>query len=372
MSDSIDCSFLRRDTILLNGLSKEKMDYNYSLYFDESGNTRCFWIKDGKYNVDPFTHFVLGGIVSNSTIDLEYAKDKIGCNFTVQEIKTRNVCRGSFEECLKNQKLSNYFDLLIEKECFVHFSIVELFYYSIVDIVDSITNSIDTDVFELKNELYNIMRYDIDKTLDTMKQYNYPNIDDNDIKDFLLSSIRTVDEYIANTGKANDFTYKLRILFQLAQSKSKLIFIQDEEGGSLLQSFWQFYMRPIYMFRNSNIVFDEELEIQEKVDSCRMIVDDAVLNNYKFVNSKSNVMIQLSDVFSGVLARYFRFLNTNLNNVEEHIAKFDPVQLLTFNKLNHILNISYMENSAFWDMFVCNDMRRLFTDIVEKYSSIQE
>ena len=366
MPNSIDYTSIRRGTILLNGLSKEKMDSKYSLYFDESGNNRCFWIKDGKYNVDPFTHFVLGGIVSNSTIDLEYAKNKIGCNSTVQEIKTRNVCRGAFEDCLKNQKLSNYLDLLIEKECLVHFSIIELFYYSIVDIVDSITNN-DADVFKLKNELYNILRYDIDKTLDMMKQYNYPNIDDNDIIEFLSCSIRIFDDYIANTGKANCFTYILRMLFQLAQSKDKLVFIQDEESGSLLPSFYQFYIRPIYMFRNSNIFFDEELEIQKKVESCRIIVDGTVLKNYKFLNSKSNVMIQLSDVFSGILARYFRFINTNLNNIEEYIAKFDSVQLLTLRKMNHILNISVKENSAFWDMFLCNDMRVKFTSLVEKY-----
>jgi hypothetical protein len=369
MLESIDCTSYRRDTIILNGLSRKKMDSKYSLYFDESGNNRCFWIKDGKYNVDPFTHFVLGGIVSNRKIDFEYAKDKIGCNSTVQEIKTRNVCRGSFEDCLKNPKLSNYFDLLIEEGCLVHFSVVELFYYSIVDIVDSVTDNNDTDVLELKNELYNILRYNIDKTLYMMKQYDYPNIDDTDIKDFLLCIIGIVDEYITNTGKANGFTYKLRMLFQLAQNKEKLVFIQDEESGSLLQSFSHFYMRPIYMFKNSNIVFDEELEIQEKVDSCKMIVDGAVLNNYKFINSKSNVMIQLSDVFSGILARYFRFINANLYDVDEHIAKFDQVQLLTFNKLNHILNISFMENSAFWDMFLCTKMRCLFTYLVEKYSS---
>ena len=121
------------------------------------------------------------------------------------------------------------------------------------------------------------------------------------------------------------------------------------------------------MFKNSKIVFDEELEIQEKVESSRIIVDGVVLKNYSFINSKNNVMIQLSDVFTGILARYFRFINTNLNNVEEIIAYFNSEQLLTFNKLNHILNISFKENSAFWEMFLCNKMRYLFINIVEKY-----
>ena len=70
----------------MNGLDPQKMDKSYTMYFDESGNTRCFWIKDGNYNVDPFTHFVLGGIVANNPVSFEYAKNRIECNSTVQEM----------------------------------------------------------------------------------------------------------------------------------------------------------------------------------------------------------------------------------------------------------------------------------------------
>ena len=108
MKEIIDCTSFRDGTILLNGLDGKKMDSHYTLYFDESGNTRCFWLKDGKYNVDPFTHFVLGGIVADETVDFEYAKKRIGCNATVQEIKSRNVYKRDFETCLKSSTLKNF------------------------------------------------------------------------------------------------------------------------------------------------------------------------------------------------------------------------------------------------------------------------
>lgn len=366
MKEIIDCTSFRNGTILLNGLDGKKMDSHYTLYFDESGNTRCFWLKDGKYNVDPFIHFVLGGIVADKAVDFEYAKKRIGCNVTVQEIKSRNVYKGDFETCLKSPTLKNFLDLIIEQKWFVHFSAVELFYYAIVDIVDSIMD-VDDEINLIKNELYRILRHDISRTQQIMVQYDYPNISDDKKNRFLDSCIEVLDNYIADTGRANELTYKLRISFQLAQEKKELTFIQDEDAGSLLQSFFHFYLRPIYMFKNSHIILDEELSIQEKLQFYCLLLDGSTLENYEFVNSKDNVMVQLSDVMMGVIARYLRFVNTNIDYIDDTVSKFDTNQLASFYQLNNILNISVLENSAFWDLFLCNDMRSKFSYIVDKY-----
>lgn len=366
MKEIIDCTSYRDDSILLNGLDEKKMDSHYKFFFDESGNTRCFWIKDGKYNVDPFTHFVLGGIVADNTVDFEYARKRIGCNATVQEIKSRNVYKGDFETCLKSKLLKNFLDLIIEQKWMVHFGAVELFYYSIVDIVDSILD-VDTDNFYIKNELYRVLRHNMTMTLQIMIEYKYPNIADNRKKDFLNSCIKVLDNYIVDTGWANEFTYKLRLYFQLAQEMSELAFIQDEDSGSLLHSFFHFYLRPIYMFKNSIIIFDEELSIQEKLQSYCLFLDDSIIENYQFVNSKDSVMVQLSDVMVGIIARYLRFVNMNIVNIDAAVSKLDDYQLASFYQLNNILNMSLSENSAFWEMFLCNDMRSCFSYIVDKY-----
>ena len=366
MKEIIDCTSFRDDTILLNGLDVKKMDSHYTLYFDESGNTRCFWLKDGKYNVDPFTHFVLGGIVAETSVDFGYAKKRIGCNVTVQEIKSKNVYKGDFETCLKSTMLKNFLDLIIEQKWLVHFSAVELFYYAIVDIVDSIMD-VDADIYQIKNELYRILRHDLSMTQQIMVQYKYPNVSDNNKKDFLNSCIKVLDNYITDTGRANELTYKLRLNFQLAQEKTELPFIQDEDTGSLLQSFFHFYLRPIYMFKNSQIILDEELSIQEKLEPYCLSFDGATLNNFQFVNSKENVMVQLSDVMMGIIARYLRFVNMNLDCIDDAVSKFDANQLASLFQLNNILNISVSDNPAFWDLFLCNDMRSMFSYLVDKY-----
>lgn len=366
MKEILDCTSFRNATILLNGLDVKKMDSHYSMYFDESGNTRCFWIKDGKYNVDPFTHFVLGGIVADKVVDLEYAKKRIGCNVTVQEIKSRNVYKGDFVTCLRSTMLKNFLDLIIEQKWMVHFGAVELFYYAIVDIVDSIMD-VDVENYQIKNELYRILRHNISMTLQMMVEYEYPNIRENKKKDFLNSCAKVLDNYIADTGLANEFTYKLRLDFLLAQEMPELTFIQDEDSGSLLHNFFQFYLRPIYMFKNSQIIMDEELSIQEKLKPYCLSLDGEHIRNYQFVNSRDNVMVQLSDVTMGIIARYLRFVNVNIDKIDNVISKFDANQLASLYLLNSILDISASENPAFWDMFLCHDMRSAFSYIVNKY-----
>ena len=174
---------------------------------------------------------------------------------------------------------------------------------------------------------------------------------------------------MSDTGKANKYTYELRYYLQSAQNKDELVFIQDEKSGNLLYDFLGFYQRPIFMFKNAHLIFDEELNIQDKMKEYDLMIDDTILTNYQFIKSEDSVMIQLSDVFVGILARYFRFINTNISNVYDVIDNFSKNQLSSFCKLNLILNISVSENPAFWDMFLCNDMRRIFTDLVEKYSA---
>lgn len=366
MKENLDCTSYRNATILQNGLDVAKMDSIYTMYFDESGNTRCFWIKDENYNVDPFTHFVLGGIVADKAVDFEYAKKRIGCNVTVQEIKSKNVYKGDFETCLKSTKLKNFLDLIIDQKWLVHFSAVELFYYAIVDIVDSVMEA-DADNYLIKNELYRVLRHDISMTQHIMVQYEYPNISDDKKNDFLDSCINVLDNYIADTGRANELTYKLRIGFLVAKKNKELPFIQDEETGNLLQSFFHFYLRPIYMFKNSQIILDEELTIQEKLEPYCLLLDGTTLENYQFVNSKDNVMIQLSDVMMGIIARYLRFVNMNIDNIDNAVSRFDANQLASLYQLNNILNNSTSKNPAFWDMFLCYDMRSVFSYLVDMY-----
>ena len=69
----------------------------------------------------------------------------------------------------------------------------------------------------------------------------------------------------------------------------------------------------------------------------------------------------------GIIARYLRFVNMNIDNIDNVVSKFNANQLASLYLLNNILDISTSENPAFWDMFLCNDMRCAFPYIVNRY-----
>lgn len=366
----MDFTSIRNKTILLNGLNSMKMAQNYYMYFDETGNCRRFWIKNGKYNVSPLSFFVLGGIaaVCEPHVDAQTIRKFIGVNPTVQEIKSKHIFHGEtlFEDCLRQESLKKYLNLLIEQGWFVHFGAVDLFYYGIVDIIDSLIDT-EENIFELKNELYRIFCNNLDEVLTLMIQYEYPDIKKDKIQEFLVGIIGIIDNYIINTRKANTNTYMLRCYVILGKNKEELVFIQDEKRGELLHDFFHFYQRPIYMFVNSKIYFDQEQNIETMFGDFSIIIDNRVQKNYQFLDSKDNIMIQLSDVFVGIMAKYLQFVSTNIDIVEVLVGKFDETQISSFRKLNYILNKSVDENKAFWDMFVCQDTRRMISHLAESY-----
>ena len=121
------------------------------------------------------------------------------------------------------------------------------------------------------------------------------------------------------------------------------------------------------MFVNSKIYFDQEQNIETMFRGFSIIIDNRVQKNYQFLDSKDSIMIQLSDVFVGIMAKYLQFVSTNIDIVEVLVGKFDETQISSFRKLNYILNKSVDENKAFLDMFVCQDTRRMISHLAESY-----
>lgn len=372
--EDIDFTEERIGTILLNGMNPEKMEKKYYLYFDETGNCRRFRIKEGRYNVTPPAFFVLGGVATTaaSQVDVQTVREKLCINSVTNEIKAKCVFHGKtvFEDCLKQESLKGFLDLIIGQDWYFHFGTVDLFYYAIVDIIDSLVK-MEENTYELKNELYKILCDNLEDSLHMMVKFEYPDIKKNKISDFIKELTDIIDKYITNTGKATEKTYKLRCYVMLGKDKEELIFIQDEEKCELLHDFTCFYYRPIYLFTGSKIFFDQENNIEEMMENQRLVVNGNVLNNFQFVDSRKDIMIQLSDVFVGLMAKYLQFINSNVDNVEKLVSQFDNKQISSFRKFNFILDKSINENEAFWDMFVCQDVRRLLSSLVNTYGKIE-
>ena len=74
------------------------------------------------------------------------------------------------------------------------------------------------------------------------------------------------------------------------------IFIQDEKDGELLKQLTEFYKAEIYTFTNSTLRFDRQNQIENELKNDPVVVNENIMENYSFIDSKSNAMIQCSDI----------------------------------------------------------------------------
>lgn len=101
----------------------------------------------------------------------------------------------------------------------------------------------------------------------------------------------------------------LDCLTSMLQQQSA-VFIQDEQELVLLKELTEFYKIEIYTWKHSELVFDNESDVVKKLYT-DIEVDGNKLEKYQFVDSKSNTMIQLSDIAISIIAKYLHFIDKN-------------------------------------------------------------
>ena len=357
------------------GGNLDSIDKKLHLYYDETNNIKKFKLKeeDKKFNVSSDTIFVLGGIEANDCVSFEYIRDLLSLQPNVTEVKSNHIYKGNFSECMKSYKLEKILDLLLEKHWRIHFQSLNLLYWSIVDIIDSIEviRNKTSLVYDLRAMLYRIMKNDRESFLDMVLKYRYPDVDNTKLKEFVKELIIKCQAYTIT--EYNPCVIELKkILLQCLHSainQEKLLFIQGEQELILLNNFSPFYRGEIANWKNSHIVFDNESDIYYALKKNPVSIDGNILTNYTFVDSKTNPMIQLSDVIVGIIAKYLAFIDTEGRKLPNVVANtFNEKQLRIFNKLNKVLKISREYNPAFLHQITSVEYHGLLNLYIDKYA----
>ncbi|MBS4211615.1 DUF3800 domain-containing protein [Neobacillus rhizophilus] len=331
------------------------MNESYTFYYDETNNIRSFHLKEGNLNAMAEANFVLGGVMhigNNPTADFNTLRSDLKLQKTVKEIKLRHLATGNFIECLNSKKLNIYLNWLLTSDLYIHYTNLNIFYYSIVDIIDSIIDDAILRQFpvdlinNLKNDLYRIAMLEKDSFIDLFYTFEYPNIKDNKITDFIDSLIDIIDKYISNI----DFHIGLTIIKQLlkqSRKKGELYFLNNETDHSLINDFSDFFLRSIYLFKNSHHVFDEESVIEGILNDIDLYDGGKKVKPYEFVGSKKTSLTQVSDVIVGLLGKCFLFINST-PAYSLHVIKkgLKPLQLDNLTLLINIIAKSNNFNKA--------------------------
>lgn len=310
---------------------KKFQNQTSSFYYDETNNIRKFWLDKQDFNAPIDKDFILGGVMhfgDAPPIDFDSIKIVLRLQKSVKEIKFRYISKSAdFLDCLKEPKVRIFLGWLHQSELYVHYSNINNLYYAIVDIIDDINMKAETIEFIdlMKNELYKLACKNYPEFYKLLLTYNYPNIDLQSIAPFYQEIINFIDRPITELSMELLF---LRKILVSAKSQNEMVFLQNNPENTIIEDYHLFYLRPLGLFPTSQHIFDHEYLVEElfsQYDS--LLYNNSIFNNYSFVDSKENLLIQISDCVVGLIGKHLNFIN-NLNhkNIIQLIDSLDSVQ----------------------------------------------
>ena len=360
MKTSIDYTQLREATVLLNSFNAPNLDFdiNWKFYYDETNNFKKLHIKDrDDFNIDVQNNFVLGGLCHDKSeiIDENLIFSNIELQKTINEVKFKHIASGTFLDILKSKKLNTFLKNIEKLPLYLHYQSFNPLYYSLVDIIDSLISKEDDNKFisnnrTLKATIYDVLKNNIEKTKDIIKKYGYPNIENDNVQPFILDLISLVEQDLENS---TFYMEKVRLNFLLellenSKGREELVFLSDEDEHILVKQLNEIYAQNVTMFINSEHIFDNESDVQENFSEIEMTCQDKIIDNFSFMDSKSSIFVQASDVIIGALGKFFSFIRTlDISTLDHVVSELEEIQLENLDLLLNLYNKSLQKNSSF-------------------------
>jgi hypothetical protein len=341
----MDINEHRDMVICFNGI--QNADDIYTFYYDETNNIRKLYLTESGFNVDKADNFVLAGIMHKGLDCQNYFSElfnQLKLQKSVKELKLKHIAKGSFLDMLKSQGLHTILKWLLDNEFYIHYFNLNLLYWSIVDIIDSIIDESQNPVYVinhmlLKSDLYELANTKQDEFLEKLRYFNYPDVAKDQANAFCEWLVSFVDKNSMALPKdraefLNEFVRESLVVDDLP-------FISGFHSHELISNFMAFYLQKLYIFKNSKHIFDEEHNVEELLKIDPLVESGKPFKNYEFVKSHDFKAVQISDVIAGFLGKYFTyFKNVSFDQLMLDKQGLSAQQLHTLNALRGLIDVS--------------------------------
>jgi hypothetical protein len=342
-----------RDLIIrAHGLANA--DEPYTIYYDETNNIRRLLVSPDGLNVGRPMCFVLGGIAHRGAVralDMAELRLAVRLQPSAKELKLDHLGKGGFLQLLGSPKLAEFLRWLERSDLFIHYQAVDPLYWSTVDIIDSILADDELRALRmnhalLKNDLYTILRTDVAQVADLFHRYSYPDVGVTNRVAF-MRELRDLLEH--RRGLLFDFNFQmLKGILDIGVRGGALPYLQDETPNTLIDSFRDFFIERFTLFKNATHILDAEKTIEARLLELDLRVGDEPLRNYRFVDSKAEVGVQISDPVAGLMGKFLTYLNvTDEDALVAARAALSPSQYANLRTLNGLVDRAHAETPAF-------------------------
>lgn len=343
----------------------EENSKKYIFYYDETNNYRKVRLSSKGFNDNKVLtdNFTLGGICieSEKNVDTNDLIKKIDLQKN-QELKSKTFFKGmnEFESCICHPKIDLILDWILNNG-YIHYSDIDAFYFTVLDIVDSVCNSeigkhIPWDLVQgFKSELYILLRENIIVFLILSNNINYPNISSEDIKLFCDSIIELID----NKDEERFFTLDIfKELLREKRSDAELLFLKGNLEHTIIQSFHSLRQQKCIIFKNSYHIFDKEDEDEKIMKKDYMKLGNGEkLQNFEFKDSKLDEKLQISDIIVYLISKYLKFITySSVQEINEKIRKMDKKGKENLKKIIRLIDKSNAENLFFTETVIAQEI----------------
>lgn len=332
------------------------VDINAHFYYDESNNCRKFSLKQkggkGKFNVDPFEDFILAGVVALSDLQISFEElsQILELQSNVVEIKFKHhFSYGTFLRCMNRRRVGSLLKWIDRNELFIHYTHVNNFYYAIVEIIDSTMTITDMeemgfDIFSVKSTFYEMLLKKKESVQELMYKYEFPNVKREKNAEFLTEILQLFPRRYELTPEQKFITGML----EKAKQNGELVFINDNTDYVMQKNYLEFYFDHPRKYLNSMHTFDEETQIVSILDDNDFSYLGIELKNVEYVNSKTSILVQVSDVIAGLLGKLMVYINDcDRNTIRIDVDNLTDIQLENICLLGRLRMKSCLYNKGF-------------------------
>jgi hypothetical protein len=317
------------------------------MYYDETNNIRRLRLSEVGLNAPADKTFAIAGIALKPGEVLsgwEDLRKAMGIQPTATEVKFKHVAPPDYEAALASPKLATFLEWLVQSDLLIHYSVLDVLYWSVLDIVESLMVDDRFDLMEvhreLKNELNFAVTMDPQAFMTLLHGFGYPNLKRKDVPSFLSCVLAFVNRRVPKSRNP-----AMKMLKDLLRKAAKapnleLAFLHDEKDGELIADFSVHFMHCLYVFKRATHVLDRETNI-EKIMQLVEIRDGDRLLDYRFADSVNEIGIQASDVVTGLIGRHFTYVQQHsLPELRAALARFSPQQLKCLGLLRQLIDRS--------------------------------